>query len=110
MKSQEVLQYGQGDTDYLCKVFQTVEEVIMESDSMESCVGFFQSQASQYAQLWESTLGQPDGPPPMPECMKVYLPKEDEEADLEEENTEFPTFNKLVQELVMIQKLLSKTP
>ena len=110
MKSQEVLQNGPGDTDYLCKLVQMIEEVIMESDGMESCMGFLQSQVSLYAQFWKNSLGQRYGPPPMPECMKVYLPKEDEDANIEEEDTEFPTFNKLVEELVMIQKLLSKTP
>ena len=40
-------------------------------------------------------------------CQTVEQQKQ---VDLEEVNTEFPTFNKLIQELVMIQKLLSKKP
>ena len=77
-----------------------VEDVIKENK--ESCLGLFQSQALLFAKAYE------DSGIPRPECMKVYLQKEDEEVDLEEEDTEFPTFNKLIQELVMIQKLLSK--
>ena len=40
-------------------------------------------------------------------CQTVEQQKQ---VDLEEVNTVFPTFNKLIQELVMIQKLLSKKP
>ena len=86
-----------------------VEDVIKENK--ESCLGLFHSQASVLAEIWNSDCITGPGGVPLPECLKeVYLPKEDEEADLEHENTEFPTFNKLIQELVMIQKLLSKKP
>jgi len=91
----------------MCEVFQILEPVIKQHK--ESCMGLFQSQTSKYAkysQAWANRENRRQ----MPECMKVYLPKEDEDADIEEEDTEFPTFNKLVQELVMIQKLLSKKP
>ena len=86
-----------------CQSLQIIEDVIKEKK--ESCLGLFQSQASELAEYWDN-----DKSVTLPECMKVYLPKEDEEVDLEEEETEFPTFNKLIQELVMIQKLLSKKP
>ena len=87
---------------------QTIEDVIKENK--ESCLGLFHSQASVLAEIWNYDFINGPGVP-LPECLKeVYLPKEDEEADLEHENTEFPTFNKLIQELVMIQKLLSKKP
>ena len=91
----------------MCEVFQILEPVIKQHK--ESCMRLFQSQTSKFAkyvQAWENRENRHQ----MPECMKVYLPKEDEEVDLEEEETEFPTFNKLIQELVMIQKLLSKKP
>ena len=93
-------QFGPGNPDFFCKIFQMVEDVIKENK--ESCLGLFQSQALLFAKAYE------DRGMLLPECMKVYLQKEDEEVDLEEEDTEFPTFNKLIQELVMIQKLLSK--
>merc|ERR1712012_1157878 len=85
----------------MCQNLQNIKDIIKQHK--ESCLGLFQSQASQLAQSWFFY-----GRQPLPECMKVYLPKEGEEVDLEEVNTEFPTFNKLIQELVMIQKLLSK--
>ena len=91
----------------MCEVFQILEPVIKQHK--ESCMGLFQSQTSIYAKYSQARANM-DHRRQMPECMKVYLPKEDEDADIEEEDTEFPTFNKLVQELVMIQKLLSKKP
>ena len=93
--------------DYACQMFQTIEDVIKQTK--ENCLGFFQDQASLYAQLWEKQLEMdPSSTPPMKECLKAYLPKGDE--DLQEEKPEFPTVNKLIQELVLIQKLLSNKP
>ena len=100
-------QPGSGNT-FMCWIFQFVEPVIKQHK--ESCMGFFQSQTSKYAKFIQDWANSPRlfasyGRRQMPECMKVYLPKETEEED-----TEFPTFSKLIQELVMIQKLLSKKP
>jgi len=91
--------------DYACQMFQTIEDVIKQTK--ENCLGFFQDQASLYTQLWENQH-EKDSAPPIPECLKAYLPKGDE--DLQEEKPEFPTVNKLIQELVLIQKLLSNKP
>ena len=44
----------------------------------------------------------------MPECLEAYLPNENEEETETEENVEFPNFNKLVDELILIKKLLNK--
>ena len=92
--------------DFLCLLLQTSEDVIKQTK--QNCLGFFQDQASLFAQM--ST--QYGGPPtPMLECLKAYLPKGGEEdEDLQEEKPEFPTVNKLIQELVLIQKLLSNKP
>ena len=88
-------QRPQGPDDYFCQMFQTIEDVIKQTK--ENCLGFFQDQASILAQYMN-----------LPECLKAYLPKGDE--DLQEEKPEFPTVNKLIQELVLIQKLLSNKP
>ena len=98
-------QRPQGPDDYFCQMFQTIEDVIKQTK--ENCLGFFQDQASLYTQLWENQH-EKDSAPPIPECLKAYLPKGDE--DLQEEKPEFPTVNKLIQELVLIQKLLSNKP
>ena len=95
--------------DYACQMFQTIEDVIKQTK--ENCLVFFQDQASLYIQLWEKQLEMDPSsthPGPMPECLKAYLPKGDE--DLQEEKPEFPTVNKLIQELVLIQKHLSNKP
>ena len=100
--------------DYACQMFQTIEDVIKQTK--ENCLGFFQDQASLYAQIWENQfemdrMDPQSGPrsvPPIAECLKAYLPKGDE--DLQEEKPEFPTVNKLIQELVLIQKHLSNKP
>ena len=109
MQSQRQGQRGpepQPGNTYMCRIFQFLEPVIKQHK--ESCMGLFQSQTSKYAKFiqdWANSPRQSYGQRQMPECMKVYLRKE-----TEEENTGFPTFNKLIQELVMIQKLLSKKP
>ena len=102
-------QHPQGPDDRTCQWVQTIEDVIKQTK--ENCLGFFQDQASLYIQLWEKQLEMDPSsthPGPMPECLKAYLPKGDE--DLQEEKPEFPTVNKLIQELVLIQKLLSNKP
>ena len=107
-------QRPQGPDDYFCQMFQTIEDVIKQTK--ENCLAFFQDQASLYAQIWENQfeMDRMDpqsgrrSVPPIPECLKAYLPKGDE--DLQEEKPEFPTVNKLIQELVLIQKLLSNKP
>ena len=107
-------QRPQGPDDYFCQMFQTIEDVIKQTK--ENCLGFFQDQASLYAQIWENQfeMDRKDpqsgrrSVPPIAECLKAYLPKGDE--DLQEEKSEFPTVNKLIQELVQIQKLLSNKP
>ena len=105
-KSYVLVADSQND-DYACQMFQTIEDVIKQTK--ENCLGFFQDQASLYIQLWEKQLEMdPSSAPPMKECLKAYLPKGDE--DLQEEKSEFPTVNKLIQELVQIQKLLSNKP
>ena len=98
--------------DFLCLLLQTSEDVIKQTK--QNCLGFFQDQASLFAQMYQASLfaqmsTQYGGPPtPMLECLKAYLPKGGEEdKDLQEEKPEFPTVNKLIQELVLIQKLLS---
>ena len=101
--------------DFLCLLLQTSEDVIKQTK--QNCLGFFQDQASLFAQMYQASLfaqmsTQYGGPPtPMLECLKAYLPKGGEEdEDLQEEKPEFPTVNKLIQELVLIQKLLSNKP
>ena len=98
--------------DYFCPMFQTIEDVIKQTK--ENCLGFYQDQASIYAHYSQmSRLSRPSAfPDPMPECLKAYLPNGDEgdDEDLPEEKPEFPTVNKLIQELVLIQKILSNKP
>ena len=90
--------------DFLCLLLQTSEDVIKQTK--QNCLGFFQDQASLFAQIVKLSP-----PTPMLECLKAYLPKGGEEdEDLQEEKPEFPTVNKLIQELVLIQKLLSNKP
>ena len=101
-------QHPQGPDDRTCQWVQTIEDVIKQTK--ENCLGFFQDQASLYTQLWENQH-EKDSAPPIPECLKAYLPRGGEEdEDLQEEKPEFPTVNKLIQELVLIQKLLSNKP
>merc|ERR1712029_240692 len=60
---------------YICEIFQILEPVIKQHK--ESCMGLFQSQTSKlakYSQAWANR----DYRFQMPECLKVYLPKEDE--------------------------------
>ena len=102
-------QHPQGPDDRTCQWVQTIEDVIKQTK--ENCLGFFQDQASLYTQLWENQH-EKDSAPPIPECLKAYLPNGDEGEveDLPEEKPEFPTVNKLIQELVLIQKILSNKP
>ena len=104
-------QWLHGPEDF-CPMFQTIEDVIKQTK--ENCLGFYQDQASIYAHYSQmSRLSRPSAfPDPMPECLKAYLPNGDEGEveDLPEEKPEFPTVNKLIQELVLIQKILSNKP
>ena len=107
--------YGRDKYDYYlyarrlheCQIIQMVEDVIKQTK--ENCLGFFLHQTSlMYAGY--------DPSAPMPECLKAYLPNgvgdegDEGDEDLPEEKPEFPTVNKLIQELVLIQKILSNKP
>ena len=80
-----------------------------------NCLGFFQTQASRFAYIVK-TMHPSDFSPDfrgLPECMKAYLPNVTEETETvretdTEEDVEFPNFNKLVDELILIKKLLNK--
>ena len=98
-----------GPGDYDCHMLGFAKECVEEMKP--NCLGFFKTQTSRYAGWWKKyggSGGPRPSPIPMPECLEVYLPNEIEEETETEETMEFPNFNKLVDELIMIKKLLNK--
>jgi len=92
-----------------CQTLQMVEDVIKQTK--ENCLRFFLDQISLMYAGYD--------PSATPECLKAYLPNvvgdegdegDDVDEDLPEDKPEFPTVNKLIQELVLIQKILSNKP
>ena len=90
-----------GPDDWIC--LGSAKECVEEMKP--NCLGFFKTQSSRFTGMWkkyETSAG------PMPECLEAYLPNENEEETETEENVEFPNFNQLVDELILIKKLLNK--
>jgi len=115
--------YGRDKYDYYlyarrlheCQIIQMVEDVIKQTK--ENCLGFFRDQISlMYAGYDPSARRIRILAAMLPECLKAYLPNgvgdegDEGDEDLPEEKPEFPTVNKLIQELVLIQKILSNKP
>ena len=93
--------------DYYCHLLGFAKECVEEMKP--NCLGFFKTQSSRYAGMQKKYGGNGHHlVAPMPECLEVYLVNETEEETETEETVEFPNFNKLVDELIMIKKLLNK--
>ena len=92
-----------GPGDYECHMLGSAKECVEEMKP--NCLGFFKTQSSRYAGWWKKYENEITT---MPECLEVYLPNETEEETETEETVEFPNFNQLVDELILIKKLLNK--
>ena len=94
---------GCGVGDLECHLLGPAKECVEEMKP--NCLGFFKTQSSRFAGFMKKYLPANE---PMPECLEAYLPNENEEETETEENVEFPNFNQLVDELILIKKLLNK--
>ena len=91
---------GQSTDHWSCKGAKVTEYCIKEGH--KSCMGFFKEQLPIYVQ--DEFHGED-----VPECMNPYLTSNEvDDEDQDDQDGKFPTFNKLVNELVLIKRLLNE--
>ena len=91
---------GQSTDHWSCKGAKVTEYCIKEGH--KSCMGFFKEQLPIYVQ--DEFHGRD-----VPECMNPYLTSNEvDDEDQDDQDGKFPTFNKLVNELVLIKRLLNE--
>merc|ERR1711963_999462 len=92
---------GQPTDHWSCKGAKVTEYCIKEGH--KSCMGFFKEQLPIFVQ------GEFHGREDVPECMNPYLTSNEvDDEDQDDQAEKFPTFNKLVNELVLIKRLLNE--
>merc|ERR1712012_13068 len=94
---------GQSTDHWSCKEAKVTEYCIKEGH--KTCMGFFKEQLPIYVQ--DEFHGED-----VPECMSPYLTSnevsDEDQDDQHNQDEKFPTFSKLVNELVLIKRLLNE--